>query len=152
MGHGTGHAKSDHFEAKIRQAWDVGSLTLGWIYNNRKDYDVQSYNSDGSVSWDLHERITGNPEVDAEHYSEWQNGRRDSLLSLHGDFLFNDAIGFTFTGYYENKHGYGVGGTAKHRHQFIQRCHQPARRGVPISPSTTPRSSMPTATSPASVR
>lgn len=103
--------KSDHFEAKIRQAWDAGSLTLGWIYNNRKDYDVQSYNSDGSVSWDLHERITGNPEVDAEHYSEWQNGRRDSLLSLHGDFLFNDAIGFTFTGYYENKHGYGVGGT-----------------------------------------
>ena len=59
--------KSDHFEAKIRQAWDAGSLTLGWIYNNRKDYDVQSYNSDGSVSWDLHERITGNPEVDAEH-------------------------------------------------------------------------------------
>ncbi|NEK92537.1 MAG: TonB-dependent receptor, partial [Xanthomonas euvesicatoria] len=76
--------------------WDVGHLTLGWIYNNRKDYDVQSYNSDGSVAWDLHERITGNPEVDAEHYSEWQNGRRDSLLSLHGDFLFNDAIGFTF--------------------------------------------------------
>ncbi|WP_174515557.1 TonB-dependent receptor [Xanthomonas axonopodis] len=72
---------------------------------------VQSYISDGSVSWDLHERITGNPEVDAEHYSEWQNGRRDSLLSLHGDFLFNDAVGFTFTGYYENKHGYGVGGT-----------------------------------------
>ena len=33
------------------------------------------------------------------------------MLSLHGDFLFNDAIGFTFTGYYENKHGYGVGGT-----------------------------------------
>lgn len=103
--------KSDHFEAKIRQAWDAGSLTLGWIYNNRKDYDVQAYNSDGSVAWDLHERITGNPEVDAEHYTEWQNGRRDSLLSLGGDFLFNDAIGFKFTGYYENKHGYGIGGT-----------------------------------------
>lgn len=103
--------KSDHFEAKIRQAWDVGSLTLGWIYNNRSDYDIQSYNSDGSLAWQLHERLTGNPEVDAEHYTEWQNGRRDSLLSLSGDFLFNDAVGFRFTGYYENKNGWGVGGT-----------------------------------------
>ncbi len=103
--------KSDHFEAKIRQAWDAGSLTLGWIYNNRSDYDVQSYKSDGSVDWQLHERITGNPEVDAEHYTEWQNGRRDSLLSLAGDFLFTDSIAFKFTGYYENKNGWGVGGT-----------------------------------------
>jgi iron complex outermembrane recepter protein len=102
---------SDHFEAKIRQDWDVGNLTLGWIWNQRDDYDVQSYNSDGSLSWDLHERITGDPEVDAEHYTEWKNGRRDSLVSLGGDFLFADQFGLKFTGYYENKHGYGIGGT-----------------------------------------
>lgn len=102
---------SDHFEAKIRQDFDNGQLTLGWIWNKRDDYDVQSYNSDGSLAWDLHERITGDPEVDAEHYTEWQNGRRDSLLSLSGDFMLTDALDIKFTGYYENKHGYGIGGT-----------------------------------------
>lgn len=103
--------KSDHFEAKIRQDFEAGHLTLGWIWNNRKDYDVQSYNSDGSLAWDIHERLTGDPETDAEHYTEWQNGRRDSLLSLGGDFLLTDTVNFKFTGYYENKHGYGIGGT-----------------------------------------
>lgn len=103
--------KSDHFETKIRQDFEKGHLTLGWIWNNRKDYDVQSYNSDGSLAWDIHERLTGNPETDAEHYTEWQNGRRDSLLSLGGDFMFTDSVGLKFTGYYENKHGYGIGGT-----------------------------------------
>lgn len=102
---------SDHFEAKIRQDFDAGNLTLGWIWNQRDDYDVQSYNSDGSLAWDLHERISGDPEVDAEHYTEWKNGRRDSLVSLAGDFMLSDAFGLKFTGYYENKHGYGVGGT-----------------------------------------
>lgn len=103
--------KTDHFEAKIRQDFDIGNLTLGWIWNKRDDHDVQAYNSDGSLAWDLHERITGNPEVDAEHYTEWLNGRRDSLVSLAGDFMFNQAFGLKFIGYYENKHGYGVGGT-----------------------------------------
>lgn len=103
--------ESDHFEAKIRQDWDAGSLTLGWIWNNRDDHDVQAYTVNGDLDWDVTEYITGDPAIDSNNYTVWKNGRRDSLLSLTGDFMFTDAAGIKFAVYNEEKNGWGIGAT-----------------------------------------
>jgi iron complex outermembrane receptor protein len=103
--------ESDHFEAKIRQDWDAGTLTLGWIWNNREDHDIQAYTVNGGLDWDITEFITGDPAFDSNNYTVWKNGRRDSLLSLAGDFMLTSALGLKFVAYNEEKNGWGIGAT-----------------------------------------
>ncbi|MBS7456446.1 TonB-dependent receptor [Coralloluteibacterium stylophorae] len=101
--------EADHFEMKVQQAWGMNSLALAWRYNKRDDHDYQSYNLDGSLSWDLNPTASGDPVADASYAGNWTNGRIDSLVSLHGDFLLADRIRLRFVPYVENKRGYGYG-------------------------------------------
>jgi iron complex outermembrane receptor protein len=110
-----GTQESDHFEAKIRQDFEKGSLTLSHIWNNRVDYDIPSYEFvDGKLekTWTPLRYPSGDQNVDHYLANFWRNGRRDALTSISGNFLLTDNTGINFTGYYENKWAYGIGATS----------------------------------------
>lgn len=107
--------KADHFEGKIRQDFEKGSLTLSHTWNNRSDYDIPSYEYvDGELqqTWTPLEYPTGDQNQDQYLSDYWRNGRRDALTSLAGDFQLTDNTGVKFTGYYENKWAWGIGATS----------------------------------------
>jgi len=43
-----------------------------------------------------------------QYFKQAINSRTDYLYNVTGDFKLSDAVGFTVTGYYEDKEGYGV--------------------------------------------
>lgn len=106
--------RNEHFETKIKQAFDTGSLTLAYLYGNRDDHDISSYGLgyEGNGDFILSHYLTGNPETDAYYYDEWTNGRTDQLTYLNGSFSLTPSLKLDFVPYYEHKDGYGYAGIA----------------------------------------
>lgn len=102
----------DQVEAKIVQAFEAGSLSLGWIWTDREDFDIGGYSNTGEYDGWPFEQLSNDPAADSNHYSVWKNARRDSLLNLSGDFALSDSVGLKFTAYNENKNGWGIGATS----------------------------------------
>lgn len=105
----------DHFDAKVKQTLDQGSLTFTYRYGNRDDHDMSYYDKDSKPYYDyfyLNAFATGDREADGLFYDSWLNGRTDQLASLIGEYALTPSLKLEVVPYYEYKRGYGVGGIA----------------------------------------
>lgn len=101
---------SHRAQFKAVQAFDTGRVTFGWLYGDRDDHDVGSYNFDGSANLVYAQRLSGDPARDARYYEYWRNGRTDHLLTLGTEWQLAPDTSLQLQPYIEFKRGYGIAG------------------------------------------
>lgn len=130
---GPGTFDREHWEVKLRYALsNRATLQFSAIFNDYFDFDsptISKAQYDGRAN-DLFGRsgryfgyleyvpdlapLTTAPTIAYsnaaynQYYQQAINSRTDALYSLNGDFDVTDALKLTFTGYFEDKEGYGV--------------------------------------------
>jgi iron complex outermembrane receptor protein len=102
--------QTEHAQFKAVQTLPFGRLMFGWLYGDRDDHDVDSYNVDGTPDLIYTPALTGNGTADARYYGYWRNGRTDNLLMMRADIGDAGAAHLQIQPYYEIKRGYGSAG------------------------------------------
>jgi len=107
-----------HFEAKIRQDFDGGFVSVNAYFNKRDDHDfldvtVDQFNTFGR-SLDLAQTFVVLPDKAAQvdqnalFYDAWSNGREDFLLGFNLDFQPAEHVSVAAVPYFQNQHGVGT--------------------------------------------
>ncbi|MDB5972106.1 MAG: TonB-dependent receptor [Hydrocarboniphaga sp.] len=102
--------QTERAQFKAIQTLPFGQLMFGWLYGDRDDHDVDSYNIDGSPDLIYTQKLSGDGAADARYYDYWRNGRTDNLLMMRADIGSADDAHLQIQPYYESKRGYGTAG------------------------------------------
>lgn len=102
--------QTDRAQLKAVQNLPFGRLMFGWLYGDRDDHDVDSYNIDGTPDLIYTPALSGNGSTDARYYGYWRNGRTDNLLMMRADIGGAGSAHLQIQPYYEIKRGYGTAG------------------------------------------
>lgn len=127
--------QTERAQFKAIQVLPFGRLMVGWLYGDRDDHDVDSYNIDGTPDLIYTSALTRDGTADARYYGYWRNGRTDNLLMMRADIGGdgNDDAHLQIQPYYEIKDGYGTAGVTPEAAQMLYEqatAGDPQRRDV----------------------